>query len=137
MNIDLIEKHRDINTEHFDWWDCTYDHFAEDMLAKHITVDKMLFSGFWCQGDGASFTGHITNSKAFMETHDLTETYPWVTKLLAAGGDFDLRIERTSHHYVHENTVSADIASADMFCNLLDSDEFRDLITTQWDKNLD
>jgi len=137
MNIDLIEKHRDINTEHFDWWDCTYDHFAEDMRIKHITVDKMLFSGFWCQGDGASFTGHITNSKAFMETHDLTETYPWVTKLLAAGGDFDLRIERTSHHYVHENTVSADISSADTFCNLLDSDEFRDLITTQWDKNLD
>ncbi len=136
MNIDLIEKHRDINTD-YDWWDCTYDHFAEDMRIKHIEVDKMLFSGFWSQGDGASFTGHITNSKAFMETHDLTETYPWVTKLLAAGGDFDLRIERTSHHYVHENTVSAYIASADMFCNLLDSDEFRDLITTQWDKNLD
>ncbi len=136
MNIDLIEKHRDINTD-YDWWDCVYDHFAEEMRTKHIDVDKMLFSGFWSQGDGASFTGHITNSKAFMETHDLTETYPWVTKLLAAGGDFDLRIERTSHHYVHENTVSAYIASADMFCNLLDSDEFRDLITTQWDKNLD
>jgi len=136
VNIDLIEKHRDINTD-FDWWDCAYAHFVEDMRIKHIDVDKMLFSGFWSQGDGASFTGHITNSKAFMETHDLTETYPWVTKLLAAGGDFDLRIERTSHHYVHENTVSADIASADMFCNLLDSDEFRDLITTQWDKNLD
>jgi len=138
VNIDLIEKHRDINTD-FDWWDCTYDHFAEDMRIKHIEVDKMLFSGFWCQGDGASFTGHITNSKAFMETHDLTETYPTVMRYINKGGDVSIRIERTSHHYVHENTVSADIASADMFCNLLDSDDggIRDAVISHWDTLLD
>jgi hypothetical protein len=85
VNIDLIEKHRDINTD-YDWWDCTYDHFAEDMRIKHIEVDKMLFSGFWSQGDGASFTGSISDSKAFMETHDLTETYPTVMRYLNKGG---------------------------------------------------
>ncbi len=57
MNPELIEKHRDINVDH-DWWDCTYDHFMEDMKQVGITVKDMRFSGFWSQGDGASFTGY-------------------------------------------------------------------------------
>ena len=43
----------------YDWWDCTYDQFREDMKEHGITVDKIYFSGFWSQGDGACFTGHI------------------------------------------------------------------------------
>ena len=140
MNIDLIEKHRDINTD-YDWWDCTYDHFAEDMRIKHIEVDKMQFSGFWSQGDGASFTGHITNSKAFMETHDLTETYPTVMRYLNKGGNLFLFVARTSHHYVHENTVSAELRDPyyTNFRDLLSSDDggIRDAVISHWDTLLD
>jgi len=43
----------------YEWWDGVYDCFTEDMKAHGIDVDKIYFSGFWSQGDGACFTGHI------------------------------------------------------------------------------
>jgi hypothetical protein len=43
----------------YDWWDGVYDFFTEDMKAHGIQVEKIYFSGFWCQGDGACFEGFI------------------------------------------------------------------------------
>ena len=136
MNPELIEKHRDINVDH-DWWDCTYDHFMEDMEQVGITVKDMRFSGFWSQGDGASFTGYIHNNKLFFEHHKLTETYPMITKLMAMGGDFTLSIDRTSHRYVHENTVSVDLSFADMFFGLVPQDDLRSAVAEHLDRLLD
>jgi hypothetical protein len=53
---ELLEKHRDINV-HDDWWQPTYDAFADDMRLKGIRVYRMFFSGFSSQGDGACFEG--------------------------------------------------------------------------------
>lgn len=133
----LIKKYRDINVEHLDWWDCVYDNFREDMGVKGIEVQDMRFSGFWSQGDGASFTGYIKDNALFLKAHELTETYPWVTKLLEMNGDFTLKIERTSHHYVHENTVSVDLSFTDMFTHVMPRDDLRSAIAEQWDRLLD
>ena len=43
----------------YDWWEFVYESFTEDMKAHGITVEKMYFSGFWSQGDGACFEGSI------------------------------------------------------------------------------
>lgn len=54
----LIEEHRHWNVDHgTEWWDATYDDFVEVAAAFGITVprDQISFSGFWSQGDGASF----------------------------------------------------------------------------------
>ena len=138
MNPELIEKYRDINVDH-DWWDCVYDMFQEDMAQAGIEVRDTCFSGFWSQGDGASFTGYIKDNKLFFEHHKLTETYPYITKLMAMGGDFTLTIERTGHHYVHENTVSVDLSFTDMFYTIVPRDDggLRDAIAEQWDNLLD
>lgn len=55
----LIEEHRDINVEHVGWWDGVYDDFKLicDILGIELDNREPSFSGFWCQGDGASFTG--------------------------------------------------------------------------------
>lgn len=137
MNPELIEKYRDINVDH-DWWDCVYDCFREDMEQAGIEVDDMRFSGFWSQGDGASFTGYM-RSKPFFDHHKLAETYPYITKLMAMGGDFTLSITRTGHRYVHENTVSVDLSFTDMFYTIVPRDDggLRDAIAEQWDKLLD
>ena len=135
MNPKLIEKHREINTGYDDWWDCVYDHFKEDMEKVGIEVDDISFSGFWSQGDGASFTGYM-RSKPFFEHHKLAESYPWIAKLIEMGGDFTLRIERTSHHYVHENTVSVELTFTDMFHHILPNDGVRAEVIEQWDYQL-
>lgn len=136
MNPELIEQYRDINTD-CDWWDCIYDSFTEDMKEVGIDVRDMRFSGFWSQGDGASFTGYIGDNKLFFEHHKLGDKYPWLTKLIAHGGDFALSIVRTSHHYVHENTVSVELSHTDMFHNVLPDDDVRAEIIRQWDYLLD
>ncbi len=133
----LIEKYRDINVEHLDWWDCVYSDFDEEMRAKGIYVYEKQFRGFWSQGDGASFTGYVSDNALFLKAHELTETCPWVTKLLEMGGDFTLKIERTSRHYVHENTVGVDLTFTDMFADVLPRDDLRSAIADCWDKLLD
>jgi len=134
---ELIEKYRHFNVEHTEWWDCTYDNFMEDMAKIGITVKDMSFSGFWSQGDGASFTGYVNDNKRFFEAHNLTETYPYITKLMSMGGDFTLTIERTGHHYVHENTVSVDLSFADMFFGIAPRDDLRSAVADHLDKLLD
>ena len=56
---ELIDKHRDISVDH-DWWEFVYADF--DQICKIIGLElddtEPSFSGFWSQGDGASFTGH-------------------------------------------------------------------------------
>jgi hypothetical protein len=43
----------------YEWWGGVYDCFKSDMKTHGIGVDKIYFSGFWSQGDGACFTGYI------------------------------------------------------------------------------
>ena len=133
----LIEQYRDFNVEHIDWWDGVYDDFSCDMAAKGIRVYDMQFSGFWSQGDGASFTGYISNNKMFFDQHNLTESYPWITKLMSHNGEFTLSIDRNSHRYAHENTVGVGLSVTDMFYHVLPSDGLRAEVIEQWDVQLD
>lgn len=134
----LIEQYRDFNVEHIDWWDGVYDDFICDMAAKGIHVYDMRFSGFWSQGDGASFTGYISNNKMFFDQHNLTESYPWITKLMSLGGEFTLSIERgADRRYVHENTVGVGLSYTDMFYHILPQDDLRMHIVEQWDAQLE
>lgn len=54
----FIDQHREFNVGH-DWWDSTYDDFHRICEILGIDLDKHepSFSGFWSQGDGASWTG--------------------------------------------------------------------------------
>lgn len=49
----VIDKHRDINVD-FEWWDFIYEDFKEHN-DEYFDIDKIYFSGFWSQGDGAMF----------------------------------------------------------------------------------
>jgi hypothetical protein len=55
---DFIDKHRDINVD-YEWWDSTYDDFKRvcEILGIELDAREPCFSGFWSQGDGASWTG--------------------------------------------------------------------------------
>ena len=102
MNDELIDKHWDINVS-YDWWDFTYEQFKIDMLAKGITVDEMYFTGFYSQGDGASFIGRV-DMIAFLKAHDLDHKYMAGT-FFAEQGELWAEITRGSSRYSHENSV--------------------------------
>jgi hypothetical protein len=98
MNKDLLRKYRNINVDHDDWYEYTYDTFKQEMEAVGIQVNKMYFSGFWSQGDGACFEGFVADWRLFLP---------------AVGYDNGALIDFARHywtfqvhhfgHYYHEN----------------------------------
>lgn len=128
---ELIDKYRDINTDH-NWWDSTYDYWTETLLEKGIDPDDFAFSGFWSQGDGASFCGRI-NMAQFLKAHNLEQEYPAAT-FFAVGNEISAKLFRRGSHYSHENTV--DVQIYDDMMNVFDDDDLRsdvyDMMTTEF-----
>jgi len=115
---DILDKHRDINT-HYRWWDCVYEDFKEDMAEIGIEVDRMHFSGFWNQGDGACFEGYVNDWGLFMQS--LGYTSPLLIEHFRNYARFS--VEHRGY-YSHENCTvfTADWPS-------LDSHDEDDLVT--------
>lgn len=99
----ILDAHRDFNTEHIDWWDGVYDGFKADMYAIGIDVDRMYFSGFWSQGDGACFEGRVSNWSLFLKSLGYTEE----ALIAHANNGFKLYVHHRGHYY-HENCTSFD-----------------------------
>ena len=73
-----FEKEYWLWTEHayqYKWWDYIYEQFKADCLPKGVRVDNISFSGFYSQGDGATFDGQV-DMPTYMELQGLHETYP-------------------------------------------------------------
>lgn len=117
---ELIEKYRDINTDH-DWWDCTYEDYALMLVEKGISATDFAFSGFYSQGDGASFCGKI-NMAQFLKAHDLEAKYP-ATTFFALRREVSANLYRKSSHYSHEATVNVNFG--DDIYNEYDDDDLR------------
>lgn len=99
---ELIDKYRDINVDH-DWWEYTYDEFKIEMQTKGITVNDIHFTGFYSQGDGASFTGRV-DMIAFLKVHELEQRFMGAT-FFAGMGELWADIDRGNSRYYHENSV--------------------------------
>lgn len=67
---EFIEKHRDFNVNH-EWWDSVCDDFNRICEILGIELDKHepSFSGFWSQGDGASWAGKYRAKTILSYTH--------------------------------------------------------------------
>jgi hypothetical protein len=97
----LIEKYRYINTKDHSWWDDTYDCFKERMTAIGVDVDKMYFSGFCSQGDGACFEGSVSEWGLFLKSVGYTD--PALVRL--AKYEWSFRVRHYGYYY-HENCTS-------------------------------
>jgi len=102
----------------YDNYEHTYERWVEKLgeLGIDIQIDDIRYSGFWSQGDGASFTGTI-NLQCFLEAHPaIQEGYPELYLSLipfsgAPRATYTLSLNRVSHHslpYVHDKTVGLD-----------------------------
>jgi hypothetical protein len=94
------------STLDYEWWEGTYDSAKEDAKAKGFDIEDIRFSGFWSQGDGASWTGSV-RIKEFLDYH-LKEDNPDYGRyfVLQALLDEDwvekyVTIERYGYLYVH------------------------------------
>lgn len=97
----ILDKYRDWNVEHIDWWDCVYNDFKSEMEAIGIEVDNIYFRGFWSQGDGACFEGCVRDWRLFLPS--LGYNCPALIEL--AVNHFSFSVEHSGHYY-HENCTS-------------------------------
>ncbi len=89
-----------------DWHDAMLQDWTTDLEAYGYDDAKIEFSGFWSQGDGASFTATV-NLEAWLKQHRLKTKY---RKLLKASESFYIvfKIKRSlGGNYVHEYMISA------------------------------
>lgn len=101
----VLDKHRDINTD-YDWWDCTCESWKEDLIESGFYDTDIRFSGFYSQGDGASFIGRVDVHK-WIEKNDISGTYRRLLPLIGNVIDYSAFIKRDRwHNHVHENTTS-------------------------------
>ena len=63
------------NALDYEWYDYVEETFIEDCGKLGVRVDKITFSGFWSQGDGAAFTGHV-RVHDWMEQKGYDVTHP-------------------------------------------------------------
>ena len=127
---------------HGDWYEFTFDDAKGAAALMGIDIDDILFSGFWSQGDGASFTGSYRYAKGAVKAIRAeyprdTELHAIAEALAAAQRKRFYRLSATitqSGYYSHEMTMRADVsddgreygdASADDSEALLEA--FRDL----------
>jgi hypothetical protein len=130
-----IDEHRDINVDYNGWEDGVTEGFKEDMEEIGISDIDISYSGFFSQGDGASFTSETIDTrelfnaagikstdaldmevenrddkdKEFYDLLDTLEDIGQVDRIRIKPDDLKVTIERGSSNYYHENTVSAKI----------------------------
>lgn len=92
LKAKILQNYRDINTN-FEWWESVYDWKTEQATEKGFEIDRIYFSGFWSQGDGAMFEGRVIDVTKFMDGIN-----PHVKRLLQSGL---LSVSCSFKHYGH------------------------------------
>lgn len=113
------EKMREWITGDDDWWEGVYDLAKEDGAKRGFEIEDIRFSGFWSQGDGASWTGSV-DVKQFvewmLEQPEGTPEHRWIDadrhryvcllELMKDGWiERNVNVTRNGYHYVHEQTT--------------------------------
>lgn len=126
MNMELIDKYRYMNVEHYDWWEYTEENTREHLRIEYgFIMDRLAFTGFCSQGDGASFTGAIFEFGTLVNKHqELLDVAPVLCKLIRAGKvDLSFVLTRRNSSYVHENTVASEVDLIMTFADRYDDND--------------
>lgn len=110
------------------WYEDTLVDFCENILPNFgldVSYKDVEFTGFWSQGDGASFTGrfflsnvNLTELKASVPTEvELHQLVDQLSELAEGNHDIQGNITRMSSRYSHSNTmVIGDYSSDNGYC---------------------
>ena len=111
----IIEKIREMDVSNDFWYEYVLDYWKEQLEKCGFEDADIRFSGFWSQGDGASFTA-ICDPQIIMNTlfllnektasANLKKWRLWF-EMVENGPYIYFRIERETSRYSHKHTISA------------------------------
>jgi hypothetical protein len=102
------QKARDWYIEGMDynWWDSVYEMAIEDGKEKGFYIDKIYFSGFYSQGDGASWIGQVDVRQWLEENcEDSIGLSAWCALIQEDVVDKFSKVVANNSHYCHESTM--------------------------------
>jgi len=117
------EWYRSTNGEDTFWSDCVFEDAKEIGLKMGIDIDKIYFSGFSSQGDGACFEGYYSYQKGSVksvknyapldkELHSIAEGLQKTQKRVFYTATASVK---QRGHYMHSNCTSVDVGMADEY----------------------
>lgn len=90
----------------YEWWEGTYEMVIEDGKEKGFYIDKIFFSGFHSQGDGASWTGQVDVRQWLEENcEDSIGLSAWCQLIQEEVVDKFSKVTANNAHYCHESTM--------------------------------
>ena len=103
----VVDKMNDINIWE-DWHECTLEYYKDVLASSGFEQADIHYSGFWSQGDGASFDAKCDIEKIIAKLISKDPENKKFKRLikLANAGIVALAIETNSTHYCHERTRS-------------------------------
>lgn len=101
----ILEKNWDINISFDDWYNYIIDEWTEKLEQLGFIKPSIYFTGFYSQGDGASFTADIDIKLAAQKSGLFTDREINLLYTLWYYGLIGASIIRTTHRYYHENTT--------------------------------
>lgn len=137
QKLKVLENLSDLNVVH-GWWESTYDDIERQLEILGFSDIKINFTGFWSQGDGASFTAkfsvpetkHEMNKriKAFKEYSPEDKLFNFETlSFLKEDKGTEIEIYRIDHRYSHYNTISCDYSGLKEFAREFSKDIYKRL----------
>jgi hypothetical protein len=100
----VIEQNRDINVDDDSWHDYIVEDFEHELNKDGVGKVKVSYTGFWSQGDGASFTGKVEDTAKFVHETLGLSAYP-----KEALECLIIEFTRNSSRYVHENSCDTEV----------------------------
>lgn len=124
----IIEKNRDINTD-YEWYDCIIEETKNELESKGFPQVEITFSGFYSQGDGASFTCNNVDLMTFIAFSKQEDKYKLLLEHIQEG-TITASIYRARHHYSHNHTVRANVETQGLANDVYDTPAIQVLLNT-------
>lgn len=125
-----IEECRDINVDFDGWHELLIDEWKKKLEALGFENPEISYSGFWSQGDGASFTCDNIDILKWMKAMKRSRKFR-LLKSAIEGGDIVGKVYRSNHHYYHARSVTASLS---IYNGLTDK---QDALIPELEKQLD
>ena len=123
-----LEKYYDINVDFDEWSFYLIDEVKAELESFGFEDVDINYSGFWSQGDGASFTAQLHDIQKFLKSQKLSNKFRMVFN---CANDISANVVRNTNHYYHENTINADVNcyNAENFLSIKQADKLYDQLS--------
>ena len=113
-----------------EWYEGVEGCFTDEMAANGVTVEKISFSGFYSQGDGAAFTGRV-DVYQWMERKEQHITHPAAYLACKDDGSYvSLEIVRSNNMRANLDQWANQTAPSGMFAGL-EQEAWEELVDEQ------